>query len=91
MTATIVVSIIIKILIIFNNGNSGSYNDCDNLTIIIITIRIIIEIIHNSMLYLLRIEFYNFSMYSISDLISQINGLEEGCDSMLYFIFLSFF
>ena len=48
VVGAMILSIIIniKILIIYKNNYNGSYNKYDNLTIIIITIRIILEIIH---------------------------------------------
>ena len=66
----IVISIIIRILIFYNKYNSYRYNDSDNLTIIIITMKIIVEIFHHLMLCLLINEFCNFNMHSVSDLIS---------------------
>ena len=74
---TIIIPIIIRILIIYSNSNSDSYNENENLTIIIIKMRIVITIIHHFMLYLLRIEFYSFSIYSILDIISHINSLKN--------------
>ena len=69
VVGAIKLSLIIKILIIYNNNYNDSYNKYDNLTIIIITIRIIIEIIHQLVLFLLKTNFYALFMYGISDLI----------------------
>ena len=46
-----VLSIIIntKVLIIYTNNYNDNYNKYDNLTIMIITIRMIIELLHQSM------------------------------------------
>ena len=63
---TIVLPIIFRILIICNNGYNESYSNCDNLTIMIITIKII----HQLMFFLLKIDFYGFFMYDILNLIS---------------------
>ena len=46
MVTVIIIPIIIKTLFIYNNDYNNSYNNYDNLTIMLIKIRIIIEIIH---------------------------------------------
>ena len=62
MATMIMIPIIVRVLIIHSDNNCDSYNESDNLTIIIIIMRIVIEIIHHSMLYMLRIKFCNFSV-----------------------------
>jgi hypothetical protein len=61
---------------------------------IIITITIIV-IIHHSMLDLLRIKFYCFIIYDISDLASRVTGLKNlrGLISsfIFYFIYIFYF
>ena len=58
----IVMPIIIKILIIYSNNNNNN-----NLTIMIITLKIIIEIIYHLILCSLIVDFYVFSIYNILD------------------------
>jgi len=48
-------------------------------------------IIHHSMLYLLRIEFYCFFMYDIFNLISHIIVLKSLHDFLFYFLSYYFF
>jgi len=48
-------------------------------------------IIHHSMLYLLRIEFYCFFMYDIFNLISHIISLKSLHDFLFYFLSYYFF
>ena len=58
-----------------------------SLSIIIITMRIIIQVIYHLMLYLLRIKFCNFSTYNVLNLMSRINDLKNFCGSILFLIF----
>ena len=59
----IVLPLIIRILLICNNIHNKSDNNCDNLAIITVIMRIIIKIIHWSILFLWKNYFCNFILY----------------------------